>query len=487
MPRILVVDDVPENRYLLVTLLRGHGFDVVTAANGLEALEKARLDPPDLVLTDILMPEMDGFALCRAWRQDPVLRSRPFVIYTATYTDPADERLALSLGADRFILKPQRSDELLATLHELLAKGHESRGQERPETKLDDADLYKMHTAALMRKLEKKIAELAEQTRRLQETRAQLLATEAFWSQAFDAMPDAMAVIASDGTILRANRAMQEVCGTAWPDSVVGKKCYTLVHGTECFVKDCPLVKARENVGPADVDMTVRGKVFRVEVGHLEVGALSGRAFIHTMRDVSSEREAQQRLRESEHRLSLIARNLSDVIFAADLDGVVTFCTPSVERVLGWSATEMIGKRVHDIFAPETIALIQKEAQPAFLALAEGRPLPREAATITFRHQRRDGSWVWLEMRAGLLRDENGVPIGFQGVLQNVDRRHAIEEKLAATTTFLDSIIEHIPDMIVVKDAATLQWVRCNRATERLLGKPRSELLGKTDADIFSP
>jgi CheY-like chemotaxis protein len=103
---VLIVDDKPENLYLLRALLTGNGFSVTCANEGGEALRAARSSRPDLIVSDILMPGMDGFALCREWKKDPDLRTIPFVFYTATYTDPRDEKLALDMGADRFLIKP---------------------------------------------------------------------------------------------------------------------------------------------------------------------------------------------------------------------------------------------------------------------------------------------------------------------------------------------------------------------------------------------
>ena len=79
-----------------------------------------RAQRPDLIISDILMPEMDGFILCQAVKGMADLRNRPFVFHTATYTDPADERLGLSLGASAYIQKPMEPPEFLQRIDDIL-------------------------------------------------------------------------------------------------------------------------------------------------------------------------------------------------------------------------------------------------------------------------------------------------------------------------------------------------------------------------------
>src|SRR5258708_4098124 len=122
MRKALIVDDIKENLYLLQTLLTAKGYETALASNGAEALKIAAAAKPDLIITDVLMPVMDGFTLCRTCRTTPELIDIPIVVYTATYTDPEDEALALNQGADLFLIKPLDVQVLIDAIDELMRK-----------------------------------------------------------------------------------------------------------------------------------------------------------------------------------------------------------------------------------------------------------------------------------------------------------------------------------------------------------------------------
>ncbi|MGB8645127.1 MAG: HD domain-containing phosphohydrolase [Anaerolineae bacterium] len=168
MTRILLVEDNEQNLYLLQALLKGNGYQTTCASNGAEALEQARYDPPDLIISDILMPVMDGFALCREWKKDERLKPIPFIFYTATYTDARDENLAFSLGAARFIRKPTEPDEFMTILREVVEQAETGRLVAPPETLHEDKVYFKEYNAALIRKLEDKMLELERANRALE-------------------------------------------------------------------------------------------------------------------------------------------------------------------------------------------------------------------------------------------------------------------------------------------------------------------------------
>jgi putative nucleotidyltransferase with HDIG domain len=169
MNKVLIVDDQQQNLYLMKTLLEGHGYQVVEAKNGVEALELARINPPDVIISDILMPVMDGFSLCQEWMRDDVLRNIPFVFYTATYTDPKDEELALSLGAARFIVKPVEIEEFVPILEQVIAEVASGVLTVPQKNLHEETTYYRMYNEVLIRKLEDKILELERVNRVLEE------------------------------------------------------------------------------------------------------------------------------------------------------------------------------------------------------------------------------------------------------------------------------------------------------------------------------
>ncbi|HEY6074782.1 MAG TPA: response regulator, partial [Anaerolineales bacterium] len=120
---LLVVEDIPNILELLEVTLRFKGYPVNTAANGQEALEAITRERPALVITDILMPRMDGFALVHRLRCDPKTSQIPVIFLSATFVTPEDKAFAMRLGAVRFLEKPVDTEEFLLTVAEVLTMG----------------------------------------------------------------------------------------------------------------------------------------------------------------------------------------------------------------------------------------------------------------------------------------------------------------------------------------------------------------------------
>jgi len=121
--RILVVDDDPVQAKVLALRLGDLGFRVVTASDGAKVLEEARRAPPDAIVSDVLMPGLDGFRLCAAIRRDPALAGIPVVLASSYYTEDADRAVASQVGANDLVLRTPDFKEVIRALTESLGGG----------------------------------------------------------------------------------------------------------------------------------------------------------------------------------------------------------------------------------------------------------------------------------------------------------------------------------------------------------------------------
>jgi DNA-binding response OmpR family regulator len=159
---ILIVEDVPDILRLLEETLKFKGYRAVTAFNGQEALEKIQKERPALIITDIMMPKLDGFGLVHRLRINPETRNIPVIFLTATYVALEDKAFALNIGATRFIEKPVNFERFLGTIQELLT-------QEAPvdPPQMSEAEFYEGYRQRLEQKLTQKNTQIARDERLL--------------------------------------------------------------------------------------------------------------------------------------------------------------------------------------------------------------------------------------------------------------------------------------------------------------------------------
>ncbi len=159
--KILVVDDMEVNLELLEARLEGSGYEVTSAMNGVEALEILKTDSVDMIISDILMPKMDGYQFCRECKQSDTIRKIPFIFYTATYTDKKDEELALRMGADKFIRKPTERDEFMKIIEGVIGAAEAGKIEpKKPSLEEEEKEIVKLYSERLINKLEKKMLDL---------------------------------------------------------------------------------------------------------------------------------------------------------------------------------------------------------------------------------------------------------------------------------------------------------------------------------------
>jgi signal transduction histidine kinase len=182
--KVLIVDDNTTNRKLLRINLEGEDIATIEAEDGVEALEKLEKEKVDAIISDILMPRMDGYRFCQEVRKCKWLAATPFIFYTSTYTSLGDEKLALDCGADRYLKKPAPLSTMLMALLELVSPENP---RPQPAQLAEELVVMREYNEALVRKLEERNAKLeraraeimranAGLERRVQERTAELLA-----------------------------------------------------------------------------------------------------------------------------------------------------------------------------------------------------------------------------------------------------------------------------------------------------------------------
>src|SRR5262245_33330096 len=121
---VLILDDAVANRKLLRVQLEAEGITVLEANDGVEGLAELKGEKVDGAISDLLMPNMDGYRFCYEVRKSEEFRDLPIIIYTSTYTSASDEKLSLELGADKYLRKPASAAQLLDALRDATASKH---------------------------------------------------------------------------------------------------------------------------------------------------------------------------------------------------------------------------------------------------------------------------------------------------------------------------------------------------------------------------
>ena len=162
MAKILIAEDELMSRNMLELTLLQAGHNVACAADGATALTIAQQQPPDLIITDVMMPVMDGFELCRQCKADQALKQVPIILYSSDYVEQQEQQLGLELGACRYLVKPSPPQVLLAAVSDVLAE-QQNLTHFEAELQLDEEmKLLRNYNEVLFNKLEAKMQELQQ-------------------------------------------------------------------------------------------------------------------------------------------------------------------------------------------------------------------------------------------------------------------------------------------------------------------------------------
>jgi PAS domain S-box-containing protein len=354
--RLLIADDNKDVLHALGVLLSGMGYEVIEARNGVEALEAARGRKVDLIIADILMPVMDGFALCRQWKADETLRDIPFIFYTSNYTDERDRDFALSLGAERFALKPMSPGDFLAMIREVIEESHARVASREPVE--GEIEYLRKYNEALIRKLEDNLLRSEHLNRQLEQDIAErrkieeaLRESELRFRSIFDNEPECVKLLDPDGRLLEMNAAGLRMIEAESLDQVVGQMVVNLVVPEHCQTFQTMMERVLNGEATeAEFEIIgLRGSRRWMESHAVPLRNPQGRiiAVLEVTRDVTERKLAEQALHRSSELMKAISlaqsRYLSNLNVQQVFDQLLTALLSLTESEYGF-----IGETLYD-------------------------------------------------------------------------------------------------------------------------------------------
>jgi PAS domain S-box-containing protein len=314
--KILVVDDIATNRKLVRVVLEAEAVLVIEAIDGQDALAKLEAEPVDVVISDIMMPRMDGYRLFQEIRQRAALRHIGIIAYTSTYLSKQDEQLALRSGADRYLRKPAPTETLLRLIHELVAPG----ALPRPTPPPQETAVMLEYNAALVRKLEEKRAELELRNAELTRANDELAASRARFESIITSAMDAIITVDEEQRIVLFNAAAEAMFG-APATEMLGASLDRLLPErfrsghAEHVAKfgAAGMTSRRMGALGAISGRRANGEEFPIEASISKTQVGGRRFFTVILRDISERERAEAELRRATEQLRALAAHTETV------------------------------------------------------------------------------------------------------------------------------------------------------------------------------
>jgi PAS domain S-box-containing protein len=416
---ILVIEDSPTQAERVRLLLEGAGYSVALARDGREGLARLRETHPELVVTDVVMPEMDGFAFCRAVKADDATRSIPVVLLTSQRS-PVDIIRGLEVGADNFITKPFEDGQLLARIarifeHLALRRtgGLEMEVAVRMAGREIVVNADKQQIVELLfstaeelsesnRRLEEAREELEEHARALErkvaERTRELQDAEATYRDLLETAPDGFVISDAQGRIVLVNRQAERLFGYS-REELVGRPVELLVPPASRHVHADERLRYAAEPRPHRVEARELagcrkdGSSFPAEISLSPARSGGATLIVAAIRDVSERKQEQEMLRTTQYALD----NSAEAVLLATDDGRFVYVNQSACRSLGYTKDELLDLHVSRL-----------AADPAPEPWAELWRKLREEGSRTFEssQRRKDGTDFPVEITINHVRFE---------------------------------------------------------------------------------
>jgi PAS domain S-box-containing protein len=426
--RILIVDDDRKILDLLLDLLEVEGYEVATAVDGAQATDVALSFNPDIVVSDVVMPNVGGLELCRRLKEDPRTAYVPVLLISGLATSDEAGIEGLHAGADDYLELPFRNEELLV-----------------------------------------KVARLVERHRIGKE----LKDSEERYRSLVELSPDAI-VVHHAGKFTYVNPAAVKLWGASSPQELIGKSILDVVHPDyHDHVRervDYILEFQRATELAEQKCLRLDGSELDVEVTGLPFSSEGRSAVLAVFRDVTEKKQAREALRKAEKRLRTVVASASLILFAIDKNGVFTLSEGEGLKSLSLHPGELVGKSAFEVYAdcPQ---------------VAENLHRALKGESFTSSVNVRD---LVFEVRYSPLTDERDNVLGVIGVATDITEARRAENSIRESEERYRELFENANDIIYTHDLQG-NFTSLNRSGERITGYSREEAAKMNIADVIAP
>jgi PAS domain S-box-containing protein len=415
--RILVVDDEPEILRVFTLILDSAGYEVWKASTGRQGLELAREKHPDLVLLDVLLPDLNGNEVCKQIKADPALRDIFVVLISGGAMNTTHKVEGLEAGADDYLVKPIDPDELLARIRTSV---------------------------------------------RLRDGMTALRASEEHHRRLIEILPDAVCLIRPDGRLLSVNAQAVAMLGYASAEELLKQSAFDITPVAEHeriradiaaaletgMVRNAGYTLLKKNGVPVQVELSATVSLG----GDGQPGGL-----LIVGRDVTERREAEQKIQQLLDLLDAAA----DTIVIRDLEGRIQYFNKGAERLLGWTAEEVRGRRTADLFFedPSTFAKAQEKLLQTGEWEGELRVLTKARKPI-IQHSR------WTLVRGPYDQSPHVVSIN-----TDITKHKQAEELVRASQERFRQLAENIREVFWITNPAKSEMIYISPGYEEIWGR----------------
>lgn len=456
---ILIVDDKSENRYLLESFLKGTEYKAITAPNGKEALKILETTRVDLIISDILMPEMDGFQFCKQVKSLKKHHSIPFVFYSATFTSQQDEILALKLGASKFIRKPLEPEKFIGIIREILKSKESAQLQTGKPMLREETEILKLYNEQMIKKLEKKAKDFED--------------SELRYRAIFESTGTATMIVNEDTSIAMANQECLNVTGYT-PEDLVSRKWTEFVapDSLELMKKYHDLRRKEPGKAPKKYEVKLVNKSGQIRHVLLDIGMIPDTSqSVVSILDITEWKQAEEALRESEERYRAVVENSQNGILIVGDDFKFIYVNDVLCTILGCKREKIIGHDFREFLDEASKSLVED----IYKRRQQGENIPPR---YEFDVLRENGEKRKVEISSTVLKGPQGRTRTIAQLVDITERKQA-EEDLKSSEERLRILFEFAPDAYYLSDKKGT-FIDGNKAAEDLLGFKREELIGKS-------